>query len=66
MEHRRWCAERIVAGWRQKDTDELRVNERRIHKSIIPYNELSEGEKIKDFNVIATAKLISDEAKKLY
>lgn len=66
MEHRRWCAERIVAGWRQKDIDELRVNERRIHKSIIPYNELSEGEKIKDFNVIATAKLISDEAKKLY
>ena len=66
IEHRRWCAERTLAGWRQKDKDEIRVDERRIHKSIIPHKELSDSEKVKDYNVIATAKLIIDEANNLY
>lgn len=66
VEHLRWCAERIVAGWRQKNEGEMRINERRIHKAIISYKDLDNGERVKDFNVIATAKLISDEAQKLF
>ncbi len=66
VEHLRWCAERIVAGWHQKDSDGMRVNERRIHKAIISYKDLNDEEKVKDYNVIATAKLLSDEAQKLF
>lgn len=58
-EHRRWMAERIVAGWRQAELDkEGKINERRIHASLIPYAQLPEEEKQKDFNVIATAPLL--------
>jgi len=65
VEHRRWLAERIVAGWRQCDTKhgEKRVKERRIHNCIVPFDQLSESEIIKDYNVIATAKLIADLTK---
>jgi hypothetical protein len=66
IEHRRWCAERVTASWRQKEEDGYRVNELHIHKSIVPFSELPESEIIKDLNVIATAKLIADEADKLY
>ena len=44
----------------------MRVNERRIHKAIISYKDLNDEEKVKDYNVIATAKLLSDEAQKLF
>ena len=65
MEHRRWCAERILAGWRQKAPDGERVNSHRIHDMIIPYSQLDDKEKEKDYNVIATAQLIAQEAEKL-
>ncbi len=58
-EHRRWLAERVVAGWRQcDDMAEGKINERRIHKCIVPYAELSDEEKLKDYNVIATAPIL--------
>lgn len=65
VEHRRWLAERIVAGWRQCDAGngETRVKERRIHNCIIPFDQLSDEEKVKDYNVIATAKLLADLTK---
>lgn len=58
-EHRRWLAERVAAGWRQcDDAQEGKINERRIHKCIVPYGELSDEEKLKDYNVIATAPIL--------
>lgn len=61
-EHRRWLAERVVAGWRQcNDIKEGKINERRIHTCILPYAELSDAEKLKDYNVIATAPILVEQ-----
>ena len=65
VEHRRWIAERVTSGWRQKDENEFRVNERHIHHLMIPYDELPKEERTKDTNVIATAKLLVQESKRL-
>lgn len=65
IEHRRWLAERIVAGWRQKDEGSPRVDLRHIHSQMIPYAELDDKIKVMDFNVIATAQYIAKEAKKM-
>lgn len=51
-EHRRWMAERIVAGWRYGPPP--RVDDRRLHPSIKPYEELSKDEKQKDRDTILT------------
>ena len=51
-EHRRWMAEKIVAGWRHAA---LRDDSRRLHPSIRPYDDLSEPEKQKDRNTVLTA-----------
>ena len=48
-EHRRWMAEKIVAGWRHA---EQRDNARKLHPSLKPYSQLSEPEKQKDRNVV--------------
>lgn len=48
-EHRRWMAERIVAGWRYAAKREDR---KRLHPSIRPYGDLSEAEKDKDRNTV--------------
>jgi len=45
--HRRWMAEKIVAGWRHAA---VRDDSRRLHPSTRPYDELSEEEKQKDRN----------------
>jgi len=48
-EHRRWMAEKVVAGWRgAAERDDLR----RLHPSIRPYDELSEDERRKDRNTV--------------
>lgn len=65
VEHRRWCAERVTASWRQKEQDGYRINPLHIHKSIIPFSEMPDSERVKDFNVIASAKLIVEEAEKM-
>jgi hypothetical protein len=48
-EHRRWMAERILAGWRYGGQ---RDNTRKRHPSLKPYVELSEAEKQKDRDTI--------------
>ena len=50
--HRRWMAEKIVAGWRHAA---VRDDSRRLYPSIRPYNELSEEEKQKDLNTVHAA-----------
>jgi hypothetical protein len=49
MEHRRWCTERILAGW---GYDNHRNDRRKNHPSIVPYDDLDESEKQKDRNQI--------------
>ncbi len=51
-EHRRWMAEKVVAGWRYAPQ---RDDGRRLHPSIRPYDELSEEEKQKDRNTVLSA-----------
>jgi len=51
-EHRRWMAEKLVAGWRYAAA---RDDIRRLHPSIRPYDELSEDEKQKDRNTVLAA-----------
>ena len=48
-EHRRWMAEKILAGWRYS---EVRDNARKLHPSLRPYSQLSEAEKQKDRDTI--------------
>ena len=48
-EHRRWMAEKIVAGWRHA---EQRDNARKLHPSLKPYSQLSEPEKQKDRDTV--------------
>jgi len=48
-EHRRWMAEKIVAGWRHA---QHRDDARRLHPSIRPYDPLSTEEKRKDRNTV--------------
>ena len=61
-EHRRWLAERVVAGWRQSEDDkEPKNNLHRIHRCIVPYAALSEEEKLKDYNVIATVNILTNK-----
>ena len=48
-EHRRWTAEKIVAGWRHAPT---RDDGKRLHPSIRPYSELSVAEKNKDRDTV--------------
>ncbi len=51
-EHRRWMADRILAGWRPGD---IRDNAKKIHPSIRPYADLTEAEKQKDRDAVASA-----------
>ncbi len=48
-EHRRWIAEKILAGWRHA---ERRDNARQLHPSLKPYSQLSEPEKQKDRDTV--------------
>lgn len=57
VEHRRWIAERTLAGWRYADPSkgERRTDDLKLHTCIKPFSELPEDEKKKDRNVIAYA-----------
>lgn len=48
-EHRRWMAEKILAGWR---FGEKRDNSRKLHPSIKIYSQLTEAEKQKDRDTV--------------
>jgi hypothetical protein len=45
LEHRRWCAERLLNGWQYGS---IRDNGRKIHPCIVPFDQLPESEKEKD------------------
>lgn len=44
VEHRRWCAERLLDGWIPGQRD----NDRRLHPNLVPWSRLSEADKDKD------------------
>jgi len=58
-EHRRWMAEKIMAGWRH---GEQRDNARKLHPCLKPYSQLSEVEKQKDRDTVQTVLLRADPA----
>jgi len=39
MEHNRWVADRLLDGWKH---DAVRCNKRKLHPSLVPYDELTE------------------------
>lgn len=45
IEHDRWWADRALDGWRYGPD---RVNARKLHPNMVPYNDLSENDKKKD------------------
>lgn len=67
VEHRRWCAERLLGGWLPLQTEEDKVawrtdNQRKevlkkqffYHGDLIPFHDLPMAEKRKDYEIIAS------------
>ena len=52
VEHRRWNAERKIAGWRATENGESRLDAFYIHPNIVPFKDLDEGTKVKDIIVL--------------
>jgi hypothetical protein len=60
VEHRRWCAERIMQGWRHAP---MRDDSRRLHPSLCPYAELPPAEQRKDReDVLTLARVLAAKA----
>ena len=55
VEHRRWNAERLIAGWRAAGKGEPRLDAFYIHPNIVPYKELDDNTKVKDIIVLRAA-----------
>ena len=56
-EHMRWMGEKAMDGWRwsgSKDKNS-RKNDRLLHHNFIPYSDLSNDDKSKDFNAVLSA-----------
>jgi hypothetical protein len=49
MEHQRWCDERIAAGWKFGTP---RDDKRKIHPSMVPWEQLSKDDQDRDINTI--------------
>lgn len=53
MEHRRWCAERFLDGWRYPNDDKLKKDKlRKLNYCLVPYSDLPPEEKDKDEGVV--------------
>jgi hypothetical protein len=48
-EHRSWMADRVLAGWRRGP---VRDDSKKLHPSIVPYQELNQSEQGKDIEII--------------
>lgn len=48
VEHRRWCAERLLSGWAPAGPPQPRDNARRLHPDLVPWSALSEAQREKD------------------
>lgn len=48
IEHRRWCAERLLRGWRTGSRD----SDRRLHPDLKPFEELDEDARQKDRDAV--------------
>jgi hypothetical protein len=57
-EHRRWIAERTLAGWRQAKEGEKRIDSLKIHTCITSHSKLPKDELIKDRNVVEFAPVL--------
>ena len=57
-EHLRWIAERTLAGWRQVEDGEKRVNELKLHTDMKPYHQLEDDDKKKDLYVVLFAQTL--------
>ena len=58
-EHKRWVKEKTDAGWKPS---EKTIKERKLHKDLIPWNELPEEEKEKDRVLVRGIPLILTKA----
>ena len=59
VEHRRWVALISLLGYRQAKPDEKRIEQVKIHNCIVPYDQLTRVEQLKDHVVIITAPILS-------
>ena len=50
IEHRRWCAERVLHGWRLG----ARNDEARLHPDLMPFESLAEKDQRKDYDQVLT------------
>ncbi|WP_257479413.1 hypothetical protein [Alistipes timonensis] len=59
MEHRRWCADRSIIGYRDTCAERLKdIDCFKLHWSIVPFKDLPEKERDKDRDVIGNMKKI--------
>lgn len=59
MEHRRWCADRSIIGYRDTCAERLKdIDCFKLHWSIVPFKDLPEKERDKDRDVIENMKKI--------
>lgn len=56
LEHMRWCRYHYIHNWKYGDTIDA---SKRTHKCLVPFEELSEAEKLKDIEAIKS-KMCSD------
>ncbi|MFI4980242.1 MAG: RyR domain-containing protein, partial [Nevskiales bacterium] len=49
IEHRRWCAERLLRGWRLGERD----NDKRLHPDLVPFEALTEEAQEKDRGAVS-------------
>jgi hypothetical protein len=56
-EHNRWCAERVMNGWRPGPQ---RDNARRVHNNLVPFAQLSREDQVKDEDQVFAAVAIAE------
>ena len=58
VEHRRWIADKSLYGYRQKNREELRVDDVKIHNCIEDYDKLSRVDQLKDHAIVISAPVL--------